>query len=131
MSLLKPTPGQMYDRILILSLKIEAAKSSHKSIDALQQEDAEIRGLLLSMNPCPNKGILELTRKLGDVNSQLWEREDSIRYGDNQDSYHVAQIARDIARLNDQRNSIIREIDKAYGCENPVEEKIYLCTAKK
>lgn len=75
--------------------------------------------------------IAGLVTELTNANCRIWESENDIRNTGEDTPEHLALVGKNIARYNDERNRLIREIDKAYGCENPVEEKIYLRTAQK
>jgi hypothetical protein len=63
--------------------------------------------------------------ELDAVHRELWGREDAIRDTEITEFSTLAQIAKRIAQLNDQRARLIRELDALYGCAETVEEKIY------
>jgi len=75
--------------------------------------------------------IAGLVTELTNANCEIWTMEDEIRNTGEDTVEHLALVGKRIARYNDERNRLIREIDEAYGCENPVEEKIYRCTVQK
>lgn len=121
----------MHDRLCVLRLKISAFSIRRLDKSYLESEKLAIfDALCKTKNPSPN-GAANLSVELMNVNSELWLMEDSIRNTGEDTVEHLALLAKRIARYNDERNRLIREIDKAYGCENPVEEKIYSCTAQK
>ena len=56
--------------------------------------------------------------------SRKRRRTHSAVAGDYEDVVKLSLVAKKIARLNDERNRLIREINQAYGID-PGEEKIY------
>jgi Protein of unknown function (DUF4254) len=131
MSLLHPTPGEMHDRLCVINLKILAFFEASKDTSRLKSEEIEIMSHLKSVEAMDGFFLSDTLLDLVKVNSEIWAMEDEIRNAGEDTVEHLALIAKRIARYNDERNRLIREIDKAYGCENPVEEKIYGCTAPK
>ena len=127
MSLLKPTPGQIWDRITILKLKIDAFKVVRRGYAELAQELLELESYLRGM--ARSKEADNLTVLLGATNEHLWTKEDELRRLMAEppalDYYEIADVAVQIAKLNDQRCDLIRKIDAEYGMKQSIEEKIY------
>lgn len=124
MSLLKPTPGEVMDRISILSLKQVAYSKKGRDISYLREESHELSTYLKTF-PVENEKtivIQQLGDLLNDINHELWKAEDDVRSSDT-DAF-VLKAARKIASLNDLRNRTIRDINKEFKSDT-VEEKIY------
>ena len=117
MSLLHPTPGQVIDRMSIIRLKLRASPSNER----LNQEWKELAEYLNNL-PCPDGEAVSLSERLHEVHSELWDCENGVRSED--EHIRLAMIAKKIALLNDERNRLIQEIDKAYGSSS-VEDKVY------
>jgi hypothetical protein len=124
MSLLNPTPGVIIDRIGILSLKISAYASSKKNAEQLHVELDELLYHFRSF-PRASGDVIEDQKSLNRLNKVLWECEDRVRSLPATRVLDLARLAKQIPKLNDQRNLLIRQIDDAYGCSEPTEEKIY------
>src|SRR5690242_20693676 len=117
MSLLKPTPGQLVDRLVILHLKIYAHGSAGKDVSQLLQERSEIEESLGDVSDA----VLELVNHLTEVNRKIWDCEDRVRSLPSTAVLDLARVAKEIPKLNDERNHLIRQIDAAYGCAEPTE----------
>jgi hypothetical protein len=126
MSLLEPTAGEMLDRLSILRLKMAAHKRRRKKYIGLAIEYRDIAHRIATQWGPGNEVTRRLYGRLDKANENLWDCEDKIRLPGKVTAF--VMVAKRIAELNDKRNRLIREIDKAYGCETPVEEKIYSCT---
>jgi fructose-bisphosphate aldolase class 1 len=121
MSILKPTPGAVMDRMMIIELKVDAFRKAGKPTQLLNKElDSLAQHLSSHGEDCAK--IQDLRALLESANRRLWTAEDAIR--STEEISEVALQAKKICALNDERNRLIREIDKAFGVE-PVEEKIY------
>ena len=124
MSLLKPTPGQVIDRLTILELKIEAYRAAKRPVNALLDEGSQLRRHI-SKFKAHTTALLEMVRGLEIVNRELWAAEDKVRALPPEDLTNLAHTAREIARLNDARMFLVHELDKAFDWKEPVEEKVY------
>ena len=135
MSLLHPTPGQVLDRISILNLKIRAYREAGRPFAALDGEWGELMVHLQLLWPKVADGetdkpwrtnLHKLNQALAAVNCEIWKDEDEVRLleGTGWDKDLVTCHIH-IAKLNDERMRLVREIDKAFGWNDPVEEKIY------
>ena len=121
MSLLRPSPGEVLDRLSIIGLKITAFQKAGKDKTKLAAEAHELIESLEELLIPVDAEIL--ATKLSEINSELWKAEDDLREpGIN--VFQIAHAAQNIAKLNDLRCSLIRKIDKACGVES-IEEKIY------
>jgi len=68
--------------------------------------------------------IANLRNLLYAANRNLWKCEDEVRLLP-ANSMLLVVTAKRIAALNDERIGLIRQLDVAYGCTNPVEEKLF------
>lgn len=121
MSLLNPTPGEVIDRISIVELKIRAFERTGKDPYSFKDECAALEVYLAARGPwLPS--IDKLSHELSEINKLLWCCEDEVRTSEK--AVELSITAKRIARLNDERNRLIRAINSEYGLE-PGEEKIY------
>lgn len=122
MSILKPTAGELIDRVTILKLKIETFGKARKSIKAFLSEYREIEEALFKYGK-PQQ--LSLFRNfLQIINSKLWRAEDLIRKAWKLgDQGTAGYYSHDICELNDKRAKVIADINDLVG--EDVEEKIY------
>lgn len=121
MSLLHPTPGELCDRLSIVELKRAAYKRAKRPTAQLYHEAVELRRRVDELPLV----CLEPMSGLRRVNQALWRAEDRVRAAAPGDKDELAFLAKHIARLNDERVRLVREIDRACGCGQPVEEKVY------
>jgi hypothetical protein len=121
MSLLKPTPGEVIDRISILRLKADAYLKAGKPTERLNLETTELCLYLDTLGR--HSEVTPIAFELADINESLWKAEDYIRV-EAMSEHEVSKTALEIVRLNDRRMQLVREIDKVYGLQS-VEEKIY------
>lgn len=125
MSLLHPTPGEVIDRMTIVELKIKAFEAKGKDPSALIRENEELRSFIKNLpNLKDPDDITPNIRELAIINQDLWNLEDKIRSFGTISTQKTAWLGGKIAVRNDQRISIIRKIDQAYGF-TPIEEKVY------
>jgi len=126
MSLFLPTPGAVVDRMSILTLKIEAYCKAHRDTRQLLDEMLELRGYLdREPSPTHEAKLEELRLALAEVNKELWQCEDAIRSLPATAVLDIAKVGKRIPNLNDRRIRLIREIDRAWGCQEVTEEKIF------
>lgn len=134
MSLLKPTPGEVIDRLSIVELKIEACQRAGLETNRLTQEFFKLRSFIwkhhtaivpqvLFRDRDESSTIFDLSEQLSNTNSELWKAEDDVRIP-SATMLQIASSAQLITKLNDRRCNLIRQIDKACGVES-IEEKIY------
>jgi hypothetical protein len=128
MSLLRPTPGELLDRISILDLKIRRFGEARQHPKGLKAERSMLVSYLQSCYANKNGKAGNLFKSLAAVNSTIWECEDEIRSELTEKG--AAFVGRRIAKFNDKRNSLIRRIDQAYKIYCDSEEKIYSCIQK-
>src|SRR4051812_25139159 len=105
-------PGEILDRLSILSLKMKHGLAAEKPIGHFVSEDVQLRGQLpIILDP-----YYLLADRLLDINTQLWAAEDALRRwrkdapdagACSEDSVLIARIAFSIQELNDQRAQTI------------------------
>jgi len=117
MSLLKPTPGEVIDRLSVVLLKISAATekgwpSGHflEELSLLSHWLSENLGWQISIS------IPEVAH-LAQVNQLLWQKtEDQHNYQEELHGPHRgADLLVEIRNLNIERNRLREEIDKRLG----------------
>lgn len=138
MSLLKPTLGEIVDRLTILTLKIEAAANDPNRLATFIEEQVGLRKQVIQLTsnlPVTYEAALgEHTRQLAQVNKRLWDMEDEIRElrGKAKQSIvdltdmereRVAVLAFSIPDVNDVRANLIRSINQLLGVSTV--EKLY------
>lgn len=105
------TPGELIDKITILTIKSErlddAAKLAnvHRELDSLQKTSREF----IASSP----QLRELAHNLKHVNEQLWDIEDDIRRCERDQDFgpRFTALARSIYIQNDRRASLKREVN--------------------
>lgn len=112
-----PGPGEIADRLSILSLKIYYSKDEEAK-PALLIEQRELSNLWLSGEYCHISPVSLF--QLAHINSLIWAGEDRIRhkrayYGPDSpkelsNDFTAAAINQQI--LNDERNALVAEINK-------------------
>ena len=127
MPILNPTPGEVYDRLSILKLKI-----SHSPLNKDNPFETEYQDLLDYLHNKCWSATVELPRDLVEINTVLWILEDTVRgYADTAeiiplDPLVVHQrylVYRMITFNNNERARIIKSINRSFGIYT--EEKLY------
>ena len=113
--------GELIDKITILEIKTQhlqgtALENVKKELEALE---TTLKGLQLNVKPT-------LIQRLKEINQDLWQIEDDIRYQESQQSFGdtFTRLARAVYQQNDRRAAIKKEINITYG-STFVEEKSY------
>ena len=107
--------GELFDKISILSIKIERindeAKVAHAQTELTQLE-------ALRSQVVPDSGLIDVRyRELLEVNGRLWDIEDAIRLKENAQIFdeEFVELARSVYKQNDIRAEIKRTINNAFG----------------
>jgi hypothetical protein len=118
------SPGELFDRITILRLKIQHATDARRG-QALQQELAVLERMSQNLL-ADNFALHQLCDQLAGANGQLWQAEDEIRRLGRQVSSdrELAEVASRIGRTNDRRIVLKQQINALLGSAQ-VEEKVY------
>ncbi len=131
--LLNPSPGEIFDRLSILELKINAAEKKRLDASNFQAEKAMLEDALLTWTGwLKEDNVDEETRDkiaqhrngLAAVNALLWDAEDQVRELPEEEMSKLAQLAKRICKLNDRRAELVRGLGILYGAGNQ-QEKIY------
>ncbi len=118
--------GELFDKITILEIK----KSKIKDKDKLNNIEKELNSLndTLKKNGLIDKDnkLKNLIEDLKNINSELWEIEDSKRLAEKNKNFDekFIQLARDVYKKNDLRAKIKFEINNYLG-SNIKEVKSY------
>ena len=113
--------GELIDKITILEIK-----ARHVHGDALVHVEKELSLLQQSLEATEIALDPALKAELLEVNSQLWQIEDSIRDQERQGCFErtFIELARAVYRTNDRRAEIKRRMNERYG-STLVEQKLY------
>jgi hypothetical protein len=115
--------GELIDKLSILSIKLRNIKDEEKLLNINKEfsELNEIASELLKID-----GVLDLYDELTEINSRLWDIEDSIRWKENQKEFdeEFVYYARNVYITNDLRFKIKSKINTLTDSYF-VEEKSY------
>ena len=113
--------GEIVDKLTIIQIKLERITDS-KKLENLKKEfevlDAAVSEIISKEH--------KLYIKLYNVNSKLWDIEDTIRELEKAKQFNekFIETARAVYFINDERSTIKMEINKLTG-SNLIEEKSY------
>jgi hypothetical protein len=118
------SPGELLDKISILRIKAKNINDSHRVANVLYELHL-LEGTKGRYVPT-DATIDNLYNKLAEVNTELWNVEDSIRELERELDFgeKFVSLARSVYKLNDERSKIKREIN-IYLSSTLVEEKSY------
>jgi hypothetical protein len=137
--LLTPSPGEVLDRLTILSLKIQAFEKKGLDASDFEAEKQSLQDYLenwkqeLRSNLCHLKEAeaIDTWNKIGEkttgllaVNSLLWDSEDQVRATNQLEITRLASLCLRIAKLNDSRGVLVRELSNLYQAGDH-QEKIF------
>lgn len=113
------SPGEILDRLTILTFKLEAAREAdrlpHASIQAWEEEEQALNAIFRERFPLYSAAIVGIG--LAVINAQIWEMEAATRRGD--DIPH-----RQVQMLNDCRMATIKTINQYLGAQTAALEKL-------
>jgi len=118
------SPGELLDKITILEIKMQRITDPQKLKHVKQMLDMLQRS---RTGVLPTNGqITTLEKQLLEINSKLWDIEDTIRGHERVGDFGevFVSLARSVYRLNDERAAVKRKIDLALGATY-LEEKAY------
>ena len=114
--------GELLDKITILAIKVDTLRRTGESAAPATNAGHELY-LLVDLATASSISLSgPAFRELRRINEELWALEDYVRRTPLKSE--LAETARAIARLNDRRAAIKRQINEQYGSEI-VEEKVY------
>lgn len=127
MSLLEPTPGELFDRLTILQLKIQNCRECPERAEEFITEYKQIHPRMIEqIDKLSEKDAYDITNlgvSLSTINGHLWALVDLVRATPNWRIFKLAHIAKRIHLLNDQRSELIRRINLKFGIDR--QEKLY------
>lgn len=134
MSLIFPTPGEIFDRLGILELKLHCAREKNKPSGHFISEKEDLKkyyDVNFSGVNSPNCSMLALQAKIEELdvtNAMLWNLEDERRklmkdVAVDQSYFEIGRNAEKTTLLNDKRAQLIKEINLLFGITG--EEKLY------
>lgn len=135
MQLLNPYPGEIWDRLTILDLKIRASDKLGRDATMFMAERDSLKDRIRyweeDLTESKKYEIGIEVNGLVAVNSLMWDIEDKIRAipevgrASEQQIRELAILCKSSARLNDSRALLTRKISEHYGEEDEVPEKIF------
>lgn len=110
------SPGELFDKITILSLKQEKIDDPAKRAN-VDRDKASLESVAASLQAMD--GLEALVGDLKAVNGQLWEIEDLIRDHEADGRFDAAfvELARSVYITNDRRAALKRAIDELFGSD--------------
>lgn len=133
MRLLNPSPGEIMDRITILTLKIDAAQKREmnpahfEAEKQMLEEKMQFWNAALRSDMAPQEiwdDIAKHTNGLIAVNNLLWAAEDDVRSTSDTEAFKLARLCKQIASWNDARAYHIGQFSALYGMQDGP-EKLY------
>ena len=117
--------GEIIDKITILELKASRIKDAYKVYAAIK-ELKELSPAIYKILSADRKKIIRLKQKLYNVNSRLWNIENSIREheGKNDFGMNFIKLARSVYVQNDKRAALKNMINNL-TCSHITEVKEY------
>lgn len=150
MSLLTPSPGEIYDRLGIIAMKLATGNRAEHLVEERKRlfdrlwERTQARAGLLSIGLDPPLtaerwrkeafACAVLVDELFAVNAFIWHKEDEIRElirarrhpDPMNDDAEAGLLAKEIRKLADRRHQLIAEIDRIYGEPRAGKEKSWM-----
>jgi hypothetical protein len=129
MRVMNPGPGELFDRLAVLSLKIEVGQQKFLNVDDWQQEEYEIL-VALTGTGCQDDETMALVEQLRAVNKNIWiaidRQREFLALDLNAQSEaklrEIAHLGLNVMEQNDIRAKLIGEINALHGIKRP--EKI-------
>jgi hypothetical protein len=121
---LNPGPGELYDRLSVLKLKIEFGKQRGVNVDEWENEEYEILQTIVGRD---NPKDEELIAQLDAVNRNIWVAIDAqkgfakldLTIVEEAKLREIAALGLNVMEQNDIRAKLIGEINALYGIERP------------
>ena len=124
--LIPVSPGELIDKITILKLKKLHLTSPQALINIKTELSALEEIFEIKLYSLLSPAIDTLISDLQDINTSLWEVEDSLRICEKNQSFDAefVELARSVYSLNDRRAESKRKINEIFG-SSIIEEKSY------
>lgn len=121
-----PGIGELFDRLSVLALKIQAGGVRDRDVTHFREERAAIVARLRQRVP-GGKDWLESYSELAATNALLWQAEDEMRHYRNEgQTIHnrddIVDCAFRIQELNDARAQLVRGLNGLTGKPAPAEK---------
>lgn len=115
--------GELMDRYTILKIKMDEIKDEEK-LKNVKKEYDYVCQLIKKLEE--KEGVQDLVEELSEINGDLWDIEDELRYLEALGEFEEDFInnARMVYKLNDNRAAIKKKINLLYNSEF-IEEKSY------
>ncbi len=127
MGLMNPSPGELADRKTILHLKIAVGERKKVKVGHFQKEleliEAALAEWFRKSAGGDRRAYDMATKGLAEVNQKLWHAEDEVRALARNERDRLAELAKLIPELNDQRAELVRQVNRAFGVDQV--EKLY------
>jgi len=118
---LNPGPGEIIDRLIVLDLKFEHAKSDQPMAHFKEEQRELYRALrALDGNHEASQQVKIIAQELRHVHRRVWILID-LMHIECSDS-DMAIWARETVRLNDRRADLVGKINTAFGLQNRPEK---------
>ncbi|MDQ2082187.1 DUF6165 family protein [Xanthobacteraceae bacterium Astr-EGSB] len=116
--------GELIDKITILEIKLENMRDAAKLANVKREYDVLMDVYRREVQETPE--LLDMTRRLKQINKTLWDIEDSIRELDRRGEFgeEFVKLAKLVYRSNDARAGAKRDINTLLG-SRIIEEKSY------
>lgn len=119
MSILNPTPGELFDRLCILELKLKDAIDRSIPCDHFEEERDQIQKFLAALPPATTTiDLTGTTIRLAQVNSTLWQLTEEQMSAQNETYAEVqysAHLLIELRSSNRERHRLRGLIDEAYN----------------
>ncbi|MBS2016742.1 MAG: hypothetical protein JST00_27910 [Deltaproteobacteria bacterium] len=117
------SPGELFDRLTILRIKDERITDPAK-LENVRRELELVASLAMSLTL--DRACRSAVEALHEVNAKLWDVEDALREAERANDFGptFVGLARSVYRLNDERASLKKRINRSLG-SSLVEEKSY------
>ncbi len=114
-------PGEAFDRLTILEIKLARITDPHKLANVKREHDALLEAVAKTIDALTE--LAPLRAELKAVNAQLWEVEERLRDHEQRGDFAAAfvQLARAVYRCNDRRALLKRQINTLLG--SPLSEE--------
>lgn len=116
MAVHNPTKGDLWDRSLILELKIANGWAEGKKVDHFREEKAAIDAILADTLGVP--GLGKIVRDYRRVQQHLWDaadRQAKVKSPWTDSPFELAMLMMELSELNQRRTAFKEQIEKLLG----------------
>jgi hypothetical protein len=114
MAFLNPSIGDLWDRALVLDLKIMHGWAQGKDVSHFRQELSDIQRI--TIKSLGNKDLGKILRELRNVHERLWDAT-SLQWEAKDDAspFFLAWLAKETRDLNRKRTELKEQIEKLFN----------------